>query len=343
MPAIREKSLILVTGASGYIATWVCQEFLQAGHSVRGTVRSKEKGEYLQELFKSFEGRFSYVIVKDIGKKDAFDAAIEGAEGVAHIASPVPSQEVEDIYQGIINPAVDGTLSILHSAKKHSTVRRVTITSSFAAVWDGRSADYVYSEKDWNEYSPKALEELGSKASFFDAYRASKTLAERSAWDFVKENKPSFDLVTLCPPWVYGPAIHKVESPASLNASLKFLLDYLNGNDSTYFEGSFVDVRDLAAAHLKSLVIDRAGGQRFAISNTTFTFDGFVKILIDHKSNTGSLDCPQEWLDRTHNDEGGSKERYDSSKSKDLLGLRYRPVETTVLDMIESFQKISKH
>ncbi|KAG8762779.1 methylglyoxal reductase (NADPH-dependent) gre2 [Ceratobasidium sp. 428] len=108
MPAIKAPATVLVTGASGFIAIWVCKAFLEAGYTVRGTVRSASKGDYLVDLLKS--DKFSYVIVEDIAKDGAFDEAVKGVDAVAHTASPFHFEA--DDPQELIEPAVKGTVGI---------------------------------------------------------------------------------------------------------------------------------------------------------------------------------------------------------------------------------------
>ncbi|CUA68990.1 hypothetical protein RSOLAG22IIIB_13896 [Rhizoctonia solani] len=88
MPSIEAGETVLVTGASGFIAVWLCQHLLEAGYKVKGTVRSAAKGDYLVNLFKSYGDKFKYVVVEDIGKDGAFDEAVNGVGAIAHTASP---------------------------------------------------------------------------------------------------------------------------------------------------------------------------------------------------------------------------------------------------------------
>ena len=123
----------------------------------------------------------------------------------------------------IINPAVQGTTRILESALAHGTnVKRVVILSSVASVVTIQTEPRVFTEVDWNEDSIVAVREQGAKADNGVKYQASKTLAERAAWDFVEKNKGkiSWDLVVLNPPYVFGPPIHDVASPKTLNTSM---------------------------------------------------------------------------------------------------------------------------
>lgn len=119
------------------------------------------------------------------------------------------------------SPAVNGTLSVLKAVQKNGhNVKRIVVTSSYASIMDGSApVPNTRSEKDWNEYSIKQLESKGKDVSPPDAYRASKTLAERAAWKFVEDNKPKWDLVTLCPPLVLGPIEHQVSAVTRKSAS----------------------------------------------------------------------------------------------------------------------------
>ncbi|KAG8927530.1 methylglyoxal reductase (NADPH-dependent) gre2 [Tulasnella sp. 408] len=152
MPAVLPPAKVLVTGASGFIGAWVAKVLLERGFTVIGT---DPKGEYLKALFQQHENRFSYVIVPDVGKNGAFDEAVVGIDAVVHVASPVSlpagdpqgeakrlwsnSQSVTPTSSEIIEPAVNGTLSILDGVKTHGTsVRRIVITSSKASIMNDK-------------------------------------------------------------------------------------------------------------------------------------------------------------------------------------------------------------
>ena len=110
-------------------------------------------------------------------------------------------------HADIIVPAVRGTTSVLHSALKHgSTVKRVVLTSSFVAIFEWVMEPRVYTEENWNNAALEAVKVKGSKPDAFTVYSASKALAEKAAWEFVETNKSkiSWDLVALCPPWIFG-------------------------------------------------------------------------------------------------------------------------------------------
>ncbi len=148
-------------------------------------------------------------------KDGAFDDAVKGIDAIAHTASPFHFK-VDDPAE-LIGPAMHGTTQILVSALKHgSSVRRVVITSSTASMLTPSADPRIFSEEDWNEASIAEVNEKGRDASTLAKYCASKTLAERAAWEFY-EKKVAWDLVVVNPPFAYGPVLHEVDRPENLN------------------------------------------------------------------------------------------------------------------------------
>lgn len=121
-------------------------------------------------------------------------------------------------------------------------------------------------------HSRLQVEEKGKDVDGGQAYRASKTLAERAAWKYVESEKPSFDITTIQPPLIFGPVIHQVPSPDKLNTSVnnfyQFLVGKKSAEDAQAGFGSFVDVRDVAKIHVESLLNDKAGNERFLVATS---------------------------------------------------------------------------
>ena len=226
--------LILLTGASGFVAAHVLNSLLQHGYSVRGTVRSEATADKVRKthshLLKGDESRLSFSIVPDVASPGAFDDAVKGVDGVIHTASPFVMQ-VEDNERDLLDPAIKGTTQILIAVQKYAPqVKRIVITSSFAAIVDpsqGTRPGYTYSEKDWN---PVTYEQAKS-GDGATAYCASKTFAERAAWEFVEKNKPNFDVATICPPMIYGPLDHDANLE-HLNTSSADIYRLMNGSQT---------------------------------------------------------------------------------------------------------------
>ena len=175
-------------------------------HSVVTTVRSQSKADKIKEAHSQYgKDKLDFAIVEDIAQADAFNNAVKSDppfEAVIHTASPF-HYNAQDIQKDLLDPAIVGTTGILKAIKASApTVKRVVITSSFAAIINpskGNWPEHTYSEKDFNPITHE--EALQSQAA---GYRASKTFAERAAWEFVDKEKPNFDLVTMNPPLVIG-------------------------------------------------------------------------------------------------------------------------------------------
>lgn len=283
--------------------------------------------------------RLSLAIVADMEAPGAFDEAVAKSDitGVIHTASPF-HYPVDDNARDLFHPAVNGTLRILEAVKKNGpNVDRIVITSSFAAVLDvnaGLRPGYTYTEKDWN---PIGWEEAKTSAGSV-AYCASKEFAERAAWEFVEKQKPTFTITTLCPPMVYGPNGHFVDSLKSLNSSSANIWNLINGSQKEVPPTGFpacVDVRDLAEAHVRALTYPEAAGQRYIVAGTPFTFQQIADIV--------RADYPQL---RDKVPEGNPGEPLpamyvaSNEKIKEELGMQFRPLKEIVHASVDSLLEI---
>lgn len=316
-------------------------QLLERGHRVRGTVRSEEKGEYLRKLFSRHSDKFTYVIADDLESPGAFDEAAKGVDGVLHTASPFHLNAEGKALTALVNPAVNGTKNVLSSIHKAGGVKRVVITSSFASIskcgerlFNGHAIltepveknqklPYTFTEKDWNESDPVESEKEGNKQVPIGAYRASKTLAERAAWEFVESNSPSFDLATINPPLVLGPIIHQCKGPESLNTSAQATWNLIHGGVPG--AGSAVDVRDAAQAHVEALVRPDAGGQRFAPTIGHYNWKQCADII--HSSKNPAV--TEEWKKGTKTDieQALPEANLDGSKTARELGVKYHSLQ----------------
>lgn len=223
---------VLLTGGSGFIAAHILEQLLTKGHSVVTTVRSEAKAAPIRAAYPDkTTDELLVVIVPDIAQSDAFDEVVKvpGIEVVLHTASPFHFN-ITDPQKDLVDPAVIGTTSILRAIARFApAVRRVVVTSSFAAIIDEskfNDPSTIFSEASWN---PVTLADIHNNAP--TAYRASKTLAERAAWDFVADpaNNARFDLATVNPPMVYGPVAHHLASLEGINTSNARIADLVQG------------------------------------------------------------------------------------------------------------------
>ncbi|RPD63136.1 NAD(P)-binding protein [Lentinus tigrinus ALCF2SS1-7] len=338
MPAVMPGK-VLVTGANGYVAIWVVKAFLEKGFAVRGTVRSQSKAKHLRQLFQSHGDKFEVVIVDDITKDGAFDDAVKGVDAIAHTASPF-HMHADDPNEMII-PALQGTLSVLHSALKYGKgIKRIVITASCATVLEYGPEPRVFSEKDWNERSIREVNEKGRAAAPGDKYCASKILAERAAWDFHKQHKNeiAWDVTVLNPPFVFGPVLHEVDKPENLNQSVKVWWDAVvagqfSNEDLANNGDVWVDVRDLATAHVLAITTPEAGGERVIVCSGPFKWQDFVNVAHRLYPKLPAGNTSYDPTKAVH------MLSYDTTKERKLFGIKFHTLEEMTKDTLEDFVK----
>jgi NADPH-dependent methylglyoxal reductase len=321
MPA----STLLITGASGFLGGHLVKAALEKGYNVRATARSDSSAKKVADQFPQYAAQLSYAIVPDMTKAKSYEDALQGVSGIIHSASPFVLKP-EDNVKDLLEPAIQGSVAILDAAKQwgHS-VKRIVVTSSHASVCDlskGKRPGYVYDEKDWN---PVTFEEA-STADGVVAYCASKALAERAVWDWVADNKPTFDVVTITPPWVFGPYATELTSTKHLNESTQLLYNILDAKDVPPFDfGGFADAREVATAHILSYEVPAAGGQRFWVGQN-FNYQSAV--------DAARAEIPELEHRLPKGKPGFVEDTYtvDGSKATRVLGFEYRPLSETVKD-----------
>jgi len=321
---------ILLTGITGFIAKRIAFDLLEAGYTVRGSLRSTKRADEVREALRprlsdpSALDRLSFVEL-DLTRDDGWGEAMEGIDALFHTASPFPMAQPKD-ENDIIKPAVDGTLRALKAAQA-AGVTRVVLTSSVAAI-EAKNKSGAYSEDDWSDTShPKS-----------SAYYKSKTLAERAAWDFVGEH-PEMQMTTINPALVLGEPMD-----ANYGTSLELIERILGGKDPMVPDIGFgiVDVADISAMHIAALEKPDSIGKRFIGSNGTMTMPRIAQHLAarhpDRKIATKiapkvvlrllSLFDPSI---RTVLPSIGSASQFDNSQAREVLGIEF----TAPLEAIE--------
>lgn len=271
---------VFLTGASGFIAKHILRELIEKGYGVRASVRSETRKAELEALFPDVPIEFAFL---DLMSDDGWSEAMAGCDVLIHTASPFPLAQPED-PQDLIRPAVDGTLRALRAAKA-AGIARVILTSSNAAIYKdaGKPKDAPSDETNWTTADDPAV----------SAYEASKTLAERAAWDFVAET-PGMALTTINPGGVFGPPMD-----ARYGTSLALVERMMSGQDPAAppMELPFVDVRDVAFLHVAAIDLEAAKGERFSATADTLRFIELCRILKawDPSLKTPTREAPA-WL-----------------------------------------------
>ncbi|KAL3695420.1 hypothetical protein R1sor_009496 [Riccia sorocarpa] len=329
---------VVVTGANGFIAAWIVKQLLERGYNVRGTVRNPNDDKKLSHLLDLPGAKERLVLYKaELLVEGDFDEAIAGADYVIHTATGADFYNRTDPYGALIDPAVKGTLNVLRSAAKAKTVKRVVQTSSVVAVFYSdrfisRTDSDVVDETWWGDPDYCLKNEL--------YYHAGKNLAERAANEFAKD--APFDLVSILPATVIGRMLQK-----SVNWSSGQVLSLLKGIDRPEDRTalipdviSFVDVEDVALAHILAMENPAAEGRYLAVESS-MTNDQMALLLAKlYPEYTSVLKPPLNGLD----EETFLNKRFFqfSNEKLKLLGLKFTPTEESVKRAVESLQQLNE-
>ncbi|KAJ7514325.1 hypothetical protein O6H91_23G039300 [Diphasiastrum complanatum] len=311
--AIQET--VCVTGAGGFIASWLVKFLLERGYRVIGTVRDpdEEKNAHLKRLEGANE-RLT-LLKADLLDYESIVRAVKGVDGVFHTACPVTDNL--DIVQG---PAVQGTLNVLKACSE-SNVKRLVLTSSLGAIYmnPARPLDDVVIEKCWSDTDYLQQTKNG--------YCLAKTLAEHAAWDYAK--KSGLDMVVINPAVVLGPLLQ-----STLNASTSHILKYLTGSAKTYanFCQAYVDVRDVAQAHILAYETPSASG-RYVCADRVLHRGELVDLLAKL--------YPEYPIPRKCSDERNPRAQPFKISNEKIqnLGLKFLPFEQCLKDSVSSLQE----
>ena len=333
----------LVTGATGYIAHWIVKRLLDEGFRVHATVRDPsrtDKLEHLDRLAEASPGTIHY-FQADLLDDGSFRDAMADCTVVFHTASPF-STSITDPHTQLIEPALHGTRNVLRQVDQTPSVRRVVLTSSCAAIY-GDNADLArtpsgaFTEADWNT----------SSTPTHQPYSYSKTVAERAAWELA-DAQDRWTLVAVNPSLVVGPAIN----PHTSCESIDLILQYLDGTlkfGAPNMGIGVVDIRDVAEAHLRAAFHPNAHG-RYVTSAHDSSLLEIGRVLHAHYGKqfplpTNALPKWLLWLVGPFVNASLTRKVVsrnvnlpwsgDHKKSQDELGLTYRPLQESLVDMVQ--------
>ncbi|AIY39915.1 Dihydroflavonol-4-reductase [Collimonas arenae] len=334
---------VMVTGATGYVAGWLVKRLLEEGLTVHAPVRNPDdvgKLQYLDEIAENSPRKIRY-FKADLMQVGSYEQAMAGCQVVFHTASPFKI-DVKDVQKELIEPAQLGTENVLATANKTPSVKRVVLTSSCAAIY-GDNADLdktpsrMFTEEIWNT----------SSSATHQPYSYSKTLAERAAWEIVKAQN-RWDLVTINPSLVIGPGINPNGSSESFNIIRQL-------GDGTMKAGvpdigiGVVDVRDVAEAHFRAAFTLAANG-RYITSGHNTSFLEMAATLLDRYGKDYPI--PRHalpkwlvWLVGPIANKALTRKmvllnvglpwRADNSRSRNELGVAYRPLADSMNDFFQ--------
>lgn len=336
-------SSVLVTGGSGFIGTHCIVQLLAAGHTVRTTVRNLKREPEVRAMLKeggADAGDRLTFFAADLEKDAGWPEAVAGCDYVLHVASPFPATVPKDENELIV-PAREGALRVLR-ASRDAGVKRVVLTSSFAAIGYGHARRTTpFDETSWTNTSGGDIQ----------PYVKSKTLAERAAWDFMAKEGGALELSVVNPVAVLGPALGSDYSPSIL--LVQRLMDgAMPGCPRLSF--GLVDVRDVADLHLRAMTHPAAKGERFLAVAGDFVSMRDIALALKKRMGDAAKKVPTRelpnWVVRVASlfdpavkqilPELGKPKNSTNEKAKRVLGWAPRSNEECVVATAESLIKL---
>ncbi len=341
MKEINKEKPVLVTGATGYVAGWLVKKLLEAGFTVHAPVRepeNKTKLKYLNAIAEKASGTITY-FKADLLEIGSYDEAMRDCELVFHTASPFINK-VRNPQKDLVDPALIGTQNVLDSVNKTPSVKRVVLTSSSVAIIGDAIdclafPDGLATEAYWNTTSTVNHQ----------PYNFSKVVAERAAWE-INKKQDRWDMITINPSLVIGPGLN----PFATSESFNIVRQIGNGTGRfgiPDFTIGVVDVRDVAEAHfLAGFKPDAQGRHIISAQNTSLLeLAGILKKKYGNAYPFPAhlLPKPLVWLiaplagfkRKMISRNVGYPWRVDNTKSIRELGVRYRPIETSIIEFFQ--------
>ena len=334
---------VLVTGISGYIGNHCAVELLKSGYSVRGSLRDLSKSKITTEAIKKETNPKDNLefYELDLLKDEGWDKAMEGCQYVLHVASPYINYEPKDenLY---IKPAIEGTNRALKSAKK-AGIKRIVITSSLVSMMGDANKSIDINHKSWTNV----------KAKNVSAYMKSKTLAEKSAWEFIgnQKNDSKMELVVINPGPVFGPTLSGNLDGASMILFKKMMEGKMPMVPKAALNMS--DVRDIAKIHVLALENKKANGKRFIVTTEKpYKFQELAQILKSNGYNkVSTMQAPNFLLTFLSNFDREARsmlgvigKTYNADVKSTMTTFNWKPIDIkkTVLDTAESIEAALK-
>ncbi|KAL2820084.1 NAD(P)-binding protein [Aspergillus granulosus] len=318
--------LVFITGATGFIGSAVAIKTLQAGYSLRISVRKEEQIPKLKAALSEFEDKIDFVVTPDITQQSSFAGKLDGANYVLHIASPLPHGTDPETYFG---PAVKGTTAILKEAAKVSSIKKVVITSSIAALMpiSGLPEGGVIKEdNDWDLSVDQTADLTGAndEATSMKLYHASKLLANQATWDFKKTENPSFSVVTIHPAFVYGrnPLQTTAEELSGTNGV--FFLTVAGGKPLVTITAVHID--DVAEGHVKALADNIPDGSSYLLAGKKAFWKDVATIVKKEYPHLGF---------KISEEIAGESWPVNTTKAETELGMQWRSLEQITRDVID--------
>ncbi len=336
---------VMVTGANGYLASWIVKELLEQGTTVHAAVRNPDNDQkigHLKKIAQKASGKLKF-FKSDLLQEDSYMDAMKGCEIVFHTASPFIT-DVKDAQKELVDPALLGTKNVLHSANKVEEIKKVVLTSSCAAIFTDATEckaapNGMLNESIWNKTASLS----------YQPYYYSKTLAELKAWE-IAENQDRWQLITINPSLVLGPPLNPLATTSESFNILKQLGDGTFKSGAPKLGIGVVDVRDVASAHIKAASNPNATGRYITSAYNTNLLEVAKNLQFKYgKDYPIPNKALPKWLlmvigpmlnkaltRRFIRNNVNVEWKANNSKIVEGLGVQFRPLQETMEDAFQS-------
>ncbi|WP_372773111.1 NAD-dependent epimerase/dehydratase family protein [Mangrovibacterium sp.] len=341
MKTINRTKPVLVTGGTGYLASWIIKLLLEEGltvHTTVASIRNEKQYNYLQELQNQSPGKLVF-FEADFLDEGSYEEALQSCELVFHTGYPFQISSIKDSNKQLITPAIQGVRNLFFSADVAGDVRRIVFTSSISAMAGDSSkantiSDRKINESHWNNTSTPN----------HHPYSYAKTIAEKEAWS-LSEKFHNFDLVVINPGLMLGPSLNKRIKSTSIDLMIRLFSSKLE-EDMSCKNQAFVDVRDVAKAHLRAGFDTATTGRHLTAAHLT-SFHEVAQVVRKYYPNyttpqklvtdrlfkllTPFLNHSSRFVDENI----GFDFSFDNSYTRKDLQIDFLPLEKTILDHID--------
>ncbi|KAF7555556.1 hypothetical protein G7Z17_g2063 [Cylindrodendrum hubeiense] len=342
--------LVLLTGGTGFLGSTILVDLLKSGYRVRVAARSQAKIDGVRaapsiSAINPPTTQLMFVIIPDMTAIGAYDDAVQGVDFIIHAAAPLHSGDEasaprkEQLEDAFVTASVNGNLGILKSAnEKTKTVKRIVMTSSTVAI--APTEVYIMDTKEREVVrgpESRVAVLVPPYDSEFHAYCAGKAASLEASEIFVRDNAPSFDLISIMPSWIFGKDELITNTGDMRTSSTNTLISgLLTGNPGIPSIGNAILCGDVARAHVKALDLNIEGNQSFVL-NTEAIWEDTVPIVKKYFP-----DAFESGIFREGFHQPTISLKWDSSKAQEVLGIDIAPYDMIVKEVIGQYLELAK-